>query len=201
MTHEALVNVAIAGHAGVLTLAVFAFLRYGFRSSEFKTWFDDTGEALEKIKRDISLGFDEKLTEVFQRERRVVSSDILDADGRYYEELVAPTKSEDYHNALLDGVESNVDEMVDYGALLSTRRAWCFWTKYLSWSILILMISEAASIGLIGGVDKLGGYCLPDLFIHGSILLTVFIVLSCFCGMCFSLFYYNRGTKYVGRYK
>jgi hypothetical protein len=201
MTHEVLVNGATAGHVCVLTLAVFAFLKYGFRSGDFRTWFDDTDKTLQNMRRRISAGLDELLKPIFGGAGRVVRSNILDGDGKYYEEAVDPMASEDYHNALFDFVENEADVLPDYRSLLLTRSAWQFWTRYLSWSILILMISEAASIGLIGGVDKLGGYSLPNLFIHGSILPTVFIVLSCFCGLCFSLFYHNRGTKYVGRYK
>jgi len=142
---------------------------------------------------------------VFDSADSAVSSEILDADGRYFETAVDPKRNEAYQDALFDSlfdfIENNADQMVQYRALLSTRSTWQFWTRYLSWSILILIISEAASIGLIGGVDKLGGYSLPDLLIHWSILTTVFVVLSCFCGLCFSLFYHNRGMKYVGQYK
>jgi len=56
MTHEALVNVATAGHMGVLTLAVLAFLKYGFRSGDFRTWFEDTDKILKNIRIRIAKG-------------------------------------------------------------------------------------------------------------------------------------------------
>ena len=204
MTHEVLVNVASAGHIGVLTLAVFAFLKYGFRSGDFRTWSEDTGKILNNIRGRIAVDLWEKLKPVFDKADSAVSSEILDADGRYFERAVDPKRNEAYQNALsdalLDFVENNTDEMVHYRSLLSTRSAWYFWTSYLSWSILVLMILEAAIVGLIGGVDKLGGYCLPDSVIHWSILPTVVGVLSCFLALPFSLLHYGRGMKYKERY-
>jgi len=204
MTHEQLVNVAIGGHFAVLGLAVFAFFKCGFRSIDFRTWFDDTGRILNNIGRRVSVELWEKLKPVFDSADSAVSSEILDPDGRYFERAVDPKRNEGYQNALfdalLDFVENNADEMVHYRSLLSTRSAWHFWTSYLSWSILVLMILEAAILGLVGGVDKLGGYCLPDSVIHWSILPTVVGALSCFLALPFSLLHYGRGMKYKERY-
>ena len=204
MTHEQLVNVAIGGHFAVLGLAVFAFFKYGFRSGDFRTWFDDTAKTLNNIGKRILLELWEKLKPVFDKADSTVSSEILDAGGRYHERAVDPKRNQAYQNALFDAlvdfIENNSNEMVYYRCLLSTRSAWRFWSNYLSWSILVLMILEAAIIGLIGCVDKLGGYCLPDFLIYWSILPTVVSTLSCFLALPFLLFHYGRGMKYKERY-
>lgn len=204
MTHGQLINIAIGAHSAVLTLSVLAFFKYGFRSSEFRTWFEDTAKTLNNIGKRTSLELWEKLKPVFDKADSTVSSEILDADGRYLERAVDPKRNEAYQNALFDAlvdfVENNSNKMAYHRWLLSTRSAWRFWTNYLSWSILVLIILEAAIIGLIGCVDKLGGYCLPDLLIQWSILPTVVSVLSCFLALPFSLFHYGRGMKYKERY-
>lgn len=204
MTHAQLVTVAIGAHSGVLALAILGFFKYGFRSDDFKTWFDDTTKNLNNIKRRISVELWEKLKPVFDSVGSTVSSEILDTDGSYLERAVDPKKNEGYQNALFDAlvdyVENNSNEMASYRLLLSTRSAWCFWTGYLSWSILILVIIEAGIVGLIGGVDMMCGYRVPDSLVHWSILPTVVAVLSCFLALPFSLVHHGRGMKYRESY-
>ena len=204
MTHEQLVNVAIGGHITVLSVGVIAFFKWGFRSGDFRVWFEDTDKILNNIRRRIAIGLWEKLKPVFDSADSAVSSEILDADGRYFETPVDPKRNEGYQNALfdslLDFIENNADQMVHYRVLLSTRRAWCSWTRYLSWSILILVIFEVGGLSLIGGVDKLLGRYLPDWIIYCSFLPTALGGLSCFCALPFSLYYHTKGTKYVEQY-
>jgi len=198
MTHGQLINIAIGAHSAVLTLSVLAFFKYGFRSSEFRTWSEDTDKAIKNMRRKITIALGEKLKPVFDSTGRTVLSEILDASGKYSEMDVDPRQSEDYRNALFDFVENNTEEMVDYRFILLTHCGWKFWTKYLSWSILILMVLESLILVIVGGIDKLGDHSLPDWLVCRSILPTVLIVVSCFCGLCFSLFYQNRGEKYLG---
>jgi len=198
MTHIQLITVAIAAHFGVLTLAVLGFFKYGFRSSEFRTWFEDIDKALKNMRIRIAVALGEKLKPIFDKAGRVVLSEILDAYGEYSEKDVDLRGSEDYRNALFDFVEHNAEEMVDYRSLLLTHSRWQFWTKYLSWSILILMVLESLILVIVGGIDKLGGHSLPDWLVGWSILPTALLVASCFCGLCFSLFYQNRGEKNLG---
>lgn len=196
MTHGQLVTLAIAAHSGVLTLVVFGFFKYGFRSSEFRTWSEDTDESLKNMRIRIAIALGEKLKTVFDNAGRVILSEILDAYGEYSEKDVDPRGSEDYRNALFDFVEHNAEEMVDYRSLLLTHSRWKFWIKYLSWSIFFLMVLESLILVIVFGIDKLGDHCLPDWLVCWSILPTALLIGSCFCGLCFSLFYHNRGEKY-----
>jgi hypothetical protein len=198
MTHPEVVAISVGAHFGVLTLAALSFFKYGFRSGEFRTWLEDTDKTLKNMRRKISVGLGEKLNSVFDAANRVVS-EILGANGEYSDKTVDPRGSEDYRNALFDFVENNVEEMADYRSLMLVRARWWFWTRYLSWSILALMVIEVIFVGTIG-LDKLGCCTLPDRCVYWSFIATGFGVANCFCGLVLSLFHHNGGTKYLEQY-
>lgn len=199
MTHAQVVTISVGAHVGVLTLATLSFFKYGFRSDEFRIWLEDTDKALKNMRRRISASLGEKLKPVFESADRVVVSEILDAQGAYSERNVDPRGSEDYRNALFDFVENNAEEMAHYRSLMLARASWRIWTRYLSWSILTLMAIEAVIVATIG-VDKLGRCTLPDWCVYWSFVPTGCAVASCFCGLVFSLFHHNKGTKCLEQY-
>jgi hypothetical protein len=200
MTHETIVNVAVGGHFGVLVFALAGFHKWGFSSSEFKTWKKETYQTLENLKIKISEKLEESLKPVFDGFGRVIKSNILDSGGHYCEKPVNPVGSESYRNALFEFVDNNVDELVDYKLLKRTRKAFGFWTAYLSWSILGLVILEGVILGMVGVIDKLLGYCVPDVIVNWSVLPTGIAVLSCFLALPFSLAYYGKGIRYGEQY-
>lgn len=183
MAHEDLINIALSVHVAVLFGALAAWYKYGDRSDVLAKSLEGTETVLSRLRMMIS-------DELLQAIKTVLSTvptnpqAILGPDGKnpiYSEKVSNFLESEAFRQAIRDFVDLKADMISDYRVLMRARTTWCFWARILSWSILVLIVLQMLFLTGHGFIDKILGSPLPNWCIHGSLTITVFVVLFVFC--------------------
>ncbi len=157
-------------------------------------WRNDVEEILKNVKRSLAVKLGEKLKPILEN-AGTTTMDILDANGSYCEKAVSPIEGENYHNALFDFINNNAHEMARYRSLLLAHRAYSFWARYLSCTIVILMAVEAVMLALISYYGIFNGKTISDILIMLSFWASGTGAIVCFLGLIFVLRNHNEGIK------
>ena len=197
MTHETLIKLVCGSHLAILGSAFVVLIKFSSFSSSFMNWRNDVEETLRNAKRSLAIKLGEKLKPILEN-ARTITTNILDSDGSYCETEVSPTEGESYHNILFEFINDNAHELARYRSLLLAHRAYSFWARYLSCTILILMAVEVVMLALIGYFGILNGKNISDILIKLSFWASGTGAIICFLGLIFLLINHSKGIKNRG---
>ena len=197
MTHDTLIKLVLGSHTAILGSAFLVLIKFGSFSSSFMDWRNDVEETLKNAKRTLAINLGEKLKPILENVGTITTS-ILDSDGSYCETGVSPTEGESYLNTLFDFINDNAHEMARYRSLLLAYGGHSFWARYLTCTIVILMVVEVVTLALIGYFGILNGDHISDLLIMLSFLISTTGIITCFLGLIFLLINHNKGIKNRG---
>lgn len=182
MTHQELVNIALYIHGAVLAASLGAWYKYGDRTDIFSKSLEGTESTLFKLRMMIA---NDLLTtiEKVKKDPLTVKPNLLGPNGQniYWEKEANFIESEGFRQAIRDFLDLKIDMISNYRVLMRARSNWCYWARILSWSILIIIILQMLSLAMHGFIDKILEIPLPSWCIHGSLTITVFLVLFLFC--------------------
>jgi amino acid transporter len=197
VTPEILTKLVIASHVAILISAFTVLVKFSSLSSNFMNWRSDIEETLRNIKRKLAVDLGEKLKPIIENTDTIATS-ILGPDGNYCETAVSPVEGENYRNTLFDFINDKAHEMARYRSLLLAHMAYSFWARYLSYTIVVLIVVEAVISALIGYYGILNGKNISDILIKISFLVSGIGIIICFLGLVFLLINHNRGIRNRG---
>jgi hypothetical protein len=192
--HEDLVNLALSVHGSVLVATIVAYYKYGDRTEMIEKGLRGSDSVLMEMRRRISSELADALEEYFQASQ---SSPTITSgqNAAYIERVTNPSQSEGFRETIRDFVESQSTLMADYRNLLSARASWCTWGRCLSWTLLVLLIAEVITVGILGFVDKLAEHTLQDWAIRWSWLPVAGLVGAAILPLPFMLLKHDIITK------
>src|SRR6266852_9727879 len=154
MTHSELVNLILGCHTSIFVAASAAYYKYGDRTELFNRSLQGTDSAFGRIRQRITVELADALKPIFENPGSVPTPIFAPSGESYIERAVNPVGSELYKEAIRDFLENSGDAIADYRSLLLARRGWCFWARFLSWSLLGLLVLEILLLASIGLLDK-----------------------------------------------
>ena len=196
MSHIELVNLALSIHGSVLLATIVAYSKYGERTELMERGLRGTNGVFTEMRRRIVVELADIL-ESFFRSRQTAPTITDDQEPRYFEQLTNPIQSEGFRECIREYVEGESVLLADYRALLSARDHWCNWARFLSWTLLVLLLVELAVVGILGLVDRLAGVILPDWFIKWS-WIPVGVLILCIA-LSFSIMLYKHDIMQSAR--
>lgn len=200
MLHQELVNLALSVHGSVLLVTIVAFYKYGDRTELIEKGLRGSDSVFAEIRRRIATELVDVLEEYFQPSQSAPTI-TSGQDPAYFERTTKPVQSEGFRETVRDFVENHSVVMADYRNLLNARDQWCNWARFLSWTLLALLLVEVAIVGVLGFVDKLAGYALPDWSIQWSWVPVVLFVAAAVLPLPFMLRKHDIMTKCRIRYE
>ena len=175
--HDELVNLALSIHGSVLLATIVAYFKYGERTELMERGLRGTDSVFAEMRRRIATELVDALDAYFQSGQTAPT--ITDEpDPAYLEPPTNPVRSEGFRESVREFVEGHSIVMADYRRLLNARAAWCTCARFLSWTLLVLLLVESIIVGALGLIDKLAGQPLPNWSIQWS-WLPVSILVAC----------------------
>jgi hypothetical protein len=200
MTHGQFVASVLAIHAAVFVVAIAAFYKYGDRTDIFNKSLQETTKTAERIRRKITEALAELLEPVFENPG-TVPTPILSPDGEtYIEKAINPVRSELFRETLQSFVEEKSEAIADLRSLLAAKGCWCFWAKFLSWSLFVLVVWQITATGGTALLETVLRLQLPDLILYVSLVPTVLLVITSLSPFPFMLKHHDVIMKSRERY-
>jgi hypothetical protein len=201
MTSGALVTFTLSLHTSLLVAGLTAYYKYGDRTDVFEKSLKGTETALAQLRRRIAYQLGLRLKPVFDNPESVVNVGLVDSFGNPMEVAVSPAGSESYNDALFDFVDSHVEELLDWRALMVLRRRWCAWARFLSWAILAFVLMEGGIASVLTFQAEYKAAPLPMWLLDDSFIASVlFIFVLIFVPVGMLLHFHDSITEYRTRY-
>ena len=194
MPHQELVNLALSVHGSVVLVTIVAFYKYGDRTELIEKGLRGSDSVFAEMRRRIATELVDVLDEYFQSSQSAPTI-TSGHEPAYVERATNPVQSEGFRETVRDFVEGHSIVMADYRNLLNARDKWCNWARFLSWTLLALLVIEVVIVGILGFVDKLAGHALPGWSIHWSWLPVAFLVVAAVLPLPFMLRKHDIMTK------
>ena len=176
MTHNDLVNLCLSYHTPVMVAVLAAYYKYGDRTEIFRKSLQGTDATLTRLRQKIAVELEKKLQPIFENSGTM---SVLLIPESYTERPANPVGSEVYRESIRDFLDTSSEAVGDYRTLYIARRRWCFWAKFLSWSLLVLLGWQFVVVGSIMFVDKVGGIPISDWLLKWSALPSGLVMVCC----------------------
>ena len=180
-----------------MVAAIAAYYKYGDRTEIFTKSLQGADATLARLRQRIAADLAKKLKPIFDNHGTM--SVLLVPEG-YTERAANPVGSEIYRESVREFLENSTDAVIDYRTLHLSRNSWCSWAKFLSWSILILMVWQMIVVGALSFIDKVGGIPIPDWLLKWSALPTGIAVFCCLIPLPCMLRHHDVITDYRTHY-
>ena len=200
MSHIELVNLALSIHGSVLLATIVAFFKYGERTELIDRGLRGTNGVFAEMRRRIVTELADVLASFFQS-RQTTPTITDDQEPAYLEQLTNPVRSEGFRECVREYIEGNSVLIADYRSLLYARDHWCSWARFLSWTLLLLLLVELTIVGVLGLMDKLAGRTLPEWCIKWSWLPVSALVFCVALSLPIMLYKHDIMTKYKIKYE
>ena len=192
MTTEDFLDASLGVHGAILVAALAACYKYCDRSETFAKSLSGTDAVLVRLRRLITSELVNCLGPLLGNADRAPSL-ILDGSGAtYFERPVDPTHSERFTEVLARFLETNVKAIVAYRSFLDYRDRWCFWSRFLSWSILLLVFWQVLVSVLLFSLGKVVLVRFPFWFLSGCFLPTILCMFGCLAALALILHAHDK---------
>ena len=135
----------ISVHGSIVFLLVVSFFKYGDRTELVERGLRGTDSVLAEMRRRVTSELVDLIGSYLRLNHTLPTISLEDVPA-YIEKVKNPAQSEGFREKIKSYVEEHSQVLADCTTLQCARTRWCFWARFLSWNLLILLIIE----GVIG---------------------------------------------------